>query len=67
MVKYLAQYLEIYKVNGQLEVLLFGNSLVYTDDKLLGYYEGIKLVSNDGKGIGTILGNVDLITLGLEV
>ena len=34
---------------------------------MLGSDEGIKLVSNDGKVIETILGNVDEITLGIDV
>ena len=42
-------------------------SLVSTSSKLLGSNEGIKLVSTDGKFIGTILGNVYGITFGLDV
>ena len=38
-------------------------SLGYTDVKLLGYDEGIKLRYTDGKVVGNILGNVDRITL----
>ena len=34
---------------------------------MLGYNEGIKLGSTDGKVIGTILGNVDIITLGIDI
>ena len=33
---------------------------------MLGYDEGIKIGSTDGKFIGTILGNVDGITLFLD-
>ena len=35
--------------------------------KVIGYDEGIKLVSTDGKVIITILGYVDRITLGIDV
>ena len=40
-------------------------SLGYTDDKLLGSDEGIKLKLSDGKFLGTMFVNVDVITLGL--
>ena len=36
-------------------------------DILHGSYEGIKLGFNDGKVLGTILGNVDGIILGIDV
>ena len=39
----------------------------YTDGKVYGSNEGIKLVSTDGKVLGTILGNVDGIKLGIDV
>ena len=39
----------------------------YTDGKVLGYDEGIKLEYNDGKVFGTIPGNVDIIILGLDI
>ena len=39
----------------------------YTDGKVLGSDKGIKLGSNDGKLIGTIVGNVDIITLEIDV
>ena len=45
---------------------MLGESLVYTDGKLFGSDEGIRLGSTDGKVLGTILGNVDGITLGLD-
>ena len=34
---------------------------------MLGYDEGIKLGSNDGKLFSTILGNVGRITLGIDI
>ena len=43
------------------------DSLGYTDGKALVSDEGIKLVSTDGKVIGTIIGNVDKITLCLDI
>ena len=42
-------------------------SLGYNDGKVLGSDEGIKLGSNDDKVVGTILGNVDRITLGIDI
>ena len=51
----------------KIEVLLLGDSLVYTDGKVLGYDEGIKLGLFDGKVTGTIIGNVYAITLGIDV
>ena len=51
---------------GKLEVLLIVDPLVYTDSKVLVYDEGIKLVYTDGEVIGTILGDVDIITLRLD-
>ena len=39
----------------------------YNNGKVLGSDEGIKLVSTDGKVIGTILRYVHGITLGLDV
>ena len=41
--------------------------MVYTDGKVIGSDEGIKLRSTDDKVFGTILGNVDRITLGLDI
>ena len=46
---------------------MLGCSLGYTDGKVLGSGEGIKLVYNDGKVPVNILGNVDEITLELDV
>ena len=43
------------------------DSLEYTDGKVYGSYEGIKLVCIDGKVLGSILVNVDRITLGLDI
>ena len=34
---------------------------------MLGYYEGTKLGLSDGKVIGTLLGDLDGITLGLDI
>ena len=67
MVKLLAQYLEILIVYRNLEGLLLGESLGYTYGKVLGSDEVIKLGYTYGKVIGTILGNVDGITLGIDV
>ena len=41
--------------------------MVYTDGKVLGSDEGIKLEYTDVKVFGNILGNVDIITLGLDI
>ena len=49
------------------EILLFGDSLVSTDVKVIGYNEGITLRCTDGNCFDTILGNVDGITLWLDV
>ena len=49
-----------------IEVLLLGDSLESTDDKVLGSDEGINLILSDGKVIGTILVNEYGITLGLD-
>ena len=43
------------------------NGLGSTDDNVLGYDEDIKLGSTHGKLIVTILVNVYLITLGIDV
>ena len=39
----------------------------YTVVKLLGYDEGIKRGSTGGKVFGAILGNLDIITLGVDI
>ena len=49
------------------EALLLKCSLLYTDGKVLGYNEVIKLVSTDGKAFDTIFGNVDGITLVIDI
>ena len=41
--------------------------MVCTDGKVLRYDEGFKLGLFDGKGLGIIPGNVDGITLGIDV
>ena len=53
--------------DGKLEGLLRGGSLGYTNGKVLGSDEGIKLRLSGGKVLGTIPGNVYGITLGLDV
>ena len=63
---YLYGYIDGYNYFN-LEVLLLGQSLVYTDGKVLGSDEGIKLGLSFGKVIGTILGNVYGITLRIDV
>ena len=45
---------------------MHGDLLGYTDGKVHGSDEGIKLKCNDGKVLGTIPGNVYGITLGLD-
>ena len=52
---------------GNLERLFIGGSLGSTYVKAPGSDEGIKLGSTDSKVLGTILGNVDEITLGLDI
>ena len=52
---------------GKLEVLFIVGSLVSIDDKVLSYDEGIIIGPTDGEVIDTILGNVDGITLGLNI
>ena len=46
---------------------MLGGSLEYNYGKVLGSDEGIKLVSTDGKVLGTILESVDESTLGLDI
>ena len=46
---------------------MLGGSLEYTDGKVLGSDEGIKLLSTGGKLFVTILVIVDRITLGLGI
>ena len=46
---------------------MLGDSLGYTNIKVLGYDEGIKMVIFDGKAIFTILVRVDGIKLGLDI
>ena len=47
--------------------MLLRKSLEYTDDKMVGFDEGIKLGYTDGKVNGTILRNVYGNILGLDV
>ena len=44
---------------------MLGGSLGFNDAKVIGSDEVIKMVSTDGKVIGTILVDVDGITLGI--
>ena len=53
--------------DGNLGKFVLGNSLESTDCKLFGSDEGINMGSADVKVIGTILVNVDGITLGIDV
>ena len=53
--------------DGKLEGLLIGESLGSTDGKVIGSDEGIKLGLFDSEVIGTIIGNIDGITLGIDV
>ena len=47
--------------------LLFGDSLEYNDGKVLGSDECIKLIYTNCNGIGSILVNVDVIILWIDV
>ena len=53
--------------DGKIKVLLYEDSMGYTDSKFHGSDEGIKLGCTDCKVLVTILGNVDGIILGLDV
>ena len=53
--------------DNQAEDLLLGDSLISTDGKVLGSYELIKLGLSYGGVIFTILGNIYVITLGIDV
>ena len=50
-----------------IEGLLLGESLISTDGKVFGSDKGTKLGSNDGNVNCTIIGNIYVITLGLDV
>ena len=63
----MTQYLEIQRVDGNIEGSLLVYSLGSTDGKVMGSNEGIKLRLSVGKVLGTILGNLYGITLGLDV
>ena len=52
---------------GKLEGLLLGGSLGSCDSKVIGSDEVIKLVISDDEELGTILGNVDGTTLGIDL
>ena len=52
---------------GKLEGFILGDSLRSIDGKVLGSDEDIKLVLSEGKLIVTILGDLDVIILGLDV
>ena len=53
--------------DGKFEGVFLGDLLRSTYVIVLGSDEGIKLVLSDCKALGTILGNVDEITLGIDV
>ena len=53
--------------DANIEGLFLGDSLKSTDGKVLGSDEGIKLRSTYGKVFGTILVNVDRITLRIDI
>ena len=53
--------------NGNLEGLLLGYSLEYADGKVLSSDDDNKLLLFVGKVLGTILGDVHGITLGLDI
>ena len=53
--------------DGKLEGFFLGGSLGSTDEEVLGYDEGVKVGLFYGEVIGNILGNVDGITLRLDV
>ena len=59
-------FFDDYKYN-KLEGLLLVYLLGYTDDKVCGYNEGIEMVSTDVKVLGTLLWDVDEITLEVDV
>ena len=46
---------------------MHGYPLVYNDGKVIGSDDDIKLGLSAGKVLGTIFGNVDVITLGFDV
>ena len=48
-------------------IIFLGKSLEYTDDEVLGLDKGIKLRYSHGKVLGTILVNVDIMSLGIDV
>ena len=63
-------YLDVFLDNSnykKLEVLLLGGLLGHAGDKVSVSNEGIKLGKSDGKVLGTIFGDVDEITLGIDV
>ena len=51
----------------KVEIIFLGDSLGSTDGKILSSDEGIKLVSTDSKVVCNILGDIDVITLGVDV
>ena len=53
--------------DGKFKIIIILGTFVSTDSKVLGSDEGIKLGSTGGKLLGTILGDTDVITLGLDV
>ena len=53
--------------DGNIEGLFPEESLVFTDGKVLGFCEGIKVILFDGKLIGNFIRNLDRFTLGFDV
>ena len=53
--------------HGKLESVLPGDSIWFTDGKVIGSDKVSKLSLFDGKVIATILGNVDEVTIALDV
>ena len=63
----LEQIWDIYMNNFMVITMASLMQLRYTDGKVLGPDEGIKLGLSDGKLLGIILGNVYVIALGIDV
>ena len=53
--------------DGNFEGILFGESLVSTDNKVIGYDEGIKMIYTGGKVLVNIPGYVYGIKLGIDI
>ena len=53
--------------SNKFALILLGGTLGFTDVEVIGYDQGIQLGFIDGKLLGTIFGDVDGITHGLDV